>query len=42
VEIVFEPIDDACDAVFDERNVEVDEQPETFVGETEMVRGCFL
>jgi hypothetical protein len=36
VRIFFQSIDDAPDAVFDERDVKVDEQTETFVGETKI------
>ena len=34
--IFFEPIDDAGDAIFDERHLEVDEQPQSLVGEPEV------
>jgi hypothetical protein len=33
VRIFFKPIDDAGDAIFDERHLEVDEQPKSLVGE---------
>ena len=36
VSIVFESVDHARDAVFDQRHVEVDEQAKTLVGESEI------
>ena len=36
VRIVFESIDDACNAVLDEDHMEVDEQAKTFVGQSEI------
>jgi len=38
VRIFIEPVDDAADAVFDERYVEVDEQAQAFVGQAQVVR----
>jgi hypothetical protein len=33
VRIIFEPIDDAGDAIFDERHLKINEQAQSFVGE---------
>ena len=40
--IVFEPIDHAHDAVFDQRHVKVDEQAKTLVGQSEVSEKLLL
>lgn len=42
VRIVFEPVDNARDAVFDQGHLEVDEQAKTLVGEPEIGQKLFL
>jgi hypothetical protein len=42
VSIVFESIDDARDAVFDERHMEIDPQSQTLVGEPEIGQKLLL
>jgi len=40
--IVFQPVDDSRDTVFDQRHVEVDQQAKTLVGETEIGQKLLL
>ena len=40
--IVFESVDNTRDAVFDERHLEVDEQPQTLVSEAKVRQELFL
>ena len=40
--IFFQPVDDVCNAIFDERHLEVDEQAQTLVGEPQVGQKLLL
>ena len=42
VSLIRHPVGDARDAVFDERNVEIDEQPQTFIRQPQVSQELFL